>query len=161
MTEKESRVAALQAGEVQVAADVFPDDVPGLKSRGFEFAAGPTAESWVLNMKPMPDSPLNDVRVRKAINHAIGRDALVKDLFGGLTRRLDSLVGPGIFGHNPNIKDYADDPAFARSLLRGAGGDGAQFLTPASYYGGMGLPNGRFYRPMLVLALDGQTSVPA
>src|SRR5262249_46363636 len=126
--EKGARLAALQAGDVQMAMDIDPDDVASLKGKGFQIASGPYGESWALTFLPAPGSPLNDIRVRQAINYAIDRDSLVKQIFGGLTPRLDAFCGPDAFGSNPNIKGFPYDPVKAKSLLQEAGFGGGLSL---------------------------------
>lgn len=65
--------------------------------------------------------PLADLRVRRALNHAIDRADLIRyDLLGN-GRPLASLSMPGEEGHDSSLPVYAFDPARARALLREAG----------------------------------------
>lgn len=65
--------------------------------------------------------PLVDVRVRRALNHAIDREALIRyDLLGN-GKPLATLSMPGEVGHDPGLRPYAYDPAKAKRLLREAG----------------------------------------
>ena len=65
--------------------------------------------------------PLVDVRVRRALNHAIDREALVRyDLLGN-GKPLATLSMSGEVGHDPGLRPYAYDPAKARRLLKEAG----------------------------------------
>ncbi|MBK0326096.1 ABC transporter substrate-binding protein [Rhodobacteraceae bacterium F11138] len=76
-----------------------------------------------------PDSPLADLRVRQALNHAIDRDTIVKALVGGDGVRLDVPCYPAQFGCETDaavVYDY--DPDKARALLKEAGyADGLSF----------------------------------
>lgn len=65
--------------------------------------------------------PLADRRVRRALNHAIDREALVRFDVRGNGRPLASLTMPGEIGHDPELKPYPYDPAKARRLLAEAG----------------------------------------
>ncbi len=69
-----------------------------------------------LNVK-MP--PLNNVKVRQAINMAINRDQINK-IMGGSEMPATTLIPPGLVGYNPNIGPKYD-PAKARKLLDEAG----------------------------------------
>ncbi|HXH84966.1 MAG TPA: ABC transporter substrate-binding protein [Candidatus Tectomicrobia bacterium] len=73
--------------------------------------------------------PLDDRRVRQAIVHAIHRDAIVKDIFGGRFTPAHGVLPPGTLGFNPAIAPRPWDPERARTLLAEAG-----------YPGGRGLP---------------------
>ncbi|MDE2490515.1 MAG: ABC transporter substrate-binding protein [Elusimicrobia bacterium] len=65
--------------------------------------------------------PLSDVRVRRAINYAIDRSALVRyDLLGN-GEPLASLTMAGEVGHDPTLRPYPYEPRRAISLLRQAG----------------------------------------
>jgi peptide/nickel transport system substrate-binding protein len=71
--------------------------------------------------KPLPQNPLRDVRVRRAISKAINRDALVSRTMEGLALPASNLVAPGIFGHNPDLPVEKYDPEGAKKLLAQAG----------------------------------------
>jgi peptide/nickel transport system substrate-binding protein len=67
------------------------------------------------------------VRVRQAINYAIDKEALVKDVLQGTATVADSIV-PAAFewAHDDKIQPYPHDPERARALLREAGAEGAE-----------------------------------
>ncbi|MCP4624141.1 MAG: ABC transporter substrate-binding protein [bacterium] len=69
--------------------------------------------------------PCRDIRVRKAISHAIDRKALLFGVRFGLGE-LASCIFPGkLWSHNPNLSPVAYDPELSRRLLKEAGyGDG-------------------------------------
>jgi peptide/nickel transport system substrate-binding protein len=83
-----------------------------IKKEGFYTVAGSVNIS---------SSPLADVRVRRAINHAINREELIRyDLLGN-GRPLATTTMPGEIGHDPGLTPYAYDRKKARALLRDAG----------------------------------------
>ena len=64
--------------------------------------------------------PLDDVRVRKAIAHAIDRQAILDTIIK--TGQLASTVmPPGLPCYNPDVEPYEYDPEKARALLEEAG----------------------------------------
>jgi len=67
------------------------------------------------------EKPLDDVRVRKAINHAIDVDKIMKELLLGAATRSTQPLQPGLLGYNPDIKPYTYDPERSKALLREAG----------------------------------------
>lgn len=62
-----------------------------------------------------------DKRVRMAVNHAIDKDRIIRDVYNGYAERIDSVTSPLHFGHEPDVTSYPYDPARARTLLAEAG----------------------------------------
>ncbi len=65
--------------------------------------------------------PLNDVRVRRALNHALDRNRLNERLFSGLTVVAASILPPHLVGHDPSLRPYRHDVERSRALLQEAG----------------------------------------
>jgi peptide/nickel transport system substrate-binding protein len=124
LPEEATRVAALQAGEVDVAYHVPPESVDQLKGAGvsvFPVQVG-QALIFVLAQPKTTIEPLKNKAVRQAINYAVDKDTIVKALTKGMARKLDGqLVGPDGFGYTDKVKAYPYDPAKAKALLREAG----------------------------------------
>jgi peptide/nickel transport system substrate-binding protein len=121
--EDATRVAALQTGEIDIAYTVPPDDSQVLQSKGFSLASTPIGQSMVLNLKTVnPDTPLAKQGVRQALNYAIDKEAIVKDVMLGFGKPLPAqLVGPDGVGFNSQIQAYPYDPARAKQMLADAG----------------------------------------
>jgi ABC-type transport system substrate-binding protein/ABC-type transporter Mla subunit MlaD len=66
-------------------------------------------------------APLTDVRVRRALNHAVDRGRLNERLFAGLTIPAASILPPHLVGHDPGLRGYRYDPERSRTLLAEAG----------------------------------------
>jgi len=73
---------------------------------------------WVLIRN---QGPLADIRVRRALNHALDKSALVRFADFGNARALASLGKKGEFGANPDLTPYPHEPDVARRLLEEAG----------------------------------------
>ena len=66
-------------------------------------------------------NPVSDVRVRRAIYHAIDIESLIEDNLNGFGGAASQFVSPLIFGYNPDIKRLSYDPDIARELLNESG----------------------------------------
>jgi peptide/nickel transport system substrate-binding protein len=65
--------------------------------------------------------PLNDVRVRQAINYAINKALMVRTILQGKAFVATGVFPPSHAAYNRNLKGYDYDPARARELLAQAG----------------------------------------
>ncbi len=66
-------------------------------------------------------SPVNDIRVRQAIAHAIDRKTIVKALVRGDSQVVHAACFPSQFGCTDEVTRYDYDPAKAKKLLAEAG----------------------------------------
>jgi ABC-type transport system substrate-binding protein/methyl-accepting chemotaxis protein len=65
--------------------------------------------------------PFNDVRVRRAVAHAIDKERLVKEAYGELAIAAAGPIPPGLMGHDAEYRGLVYDPARSRRLLKEAG----------------------------------------
>lgn len=79
------------------------------------------------------DTPMKDVRVRRAMFHAIDREALAKNLVGEGAAVQRSLCVPVQFGCTTDVAQYPYDPAKAKALLAEAGHPNGLPLTFYAY----------------------------
>jgi len=87
--------------------------------------------------------PLDDVRVRQALNYAVDRKRIAHAFLNDLVIPANGVLPPGFPGHNPDLKGYDYDPEKGRSLLL------------ASQYGKSGEPF-----PRIVLTISGRFGSP-
>jgi peptide/nickel transport system substrate-binding protein len=115
-----SRVAALLAGQVDLIETPAPDAVPQLKAAGMRIVTNVTPHVWNYHLSTLPGSPWTDIRLRKALNLAIDRDAVVT-LLNGLAKPAIGQVDPSSpwFGHPKFQIKY--DPTEAKKLVAEAG----------------------------------------
>ena len=128
LPENQSRVAALQSGEVQLAMGVAPEstaDVPQTITReGLEFP--------YIRLKNY-EGPFQDERVRQALAHAVNVPSYIENIYAGnATQAQCQTNGPAVFGFNPELQPYEYDPELAKQLLEEAGynGEPARIIAP-------------------------------
>ncbi len=73
-------------------------------------------------------APTNDLRVRRAINHAVDKKAIIEKVLLGAGSPARSVLEAMIWGHKP-IGTYAYEPDTARRLLKEAGATGAKVVV--------------------------------
>ncbi|MCP4754733.1 MAG: ABC transporter substrate-binding protein [Proteobacteria bacterium] len=66
-------------------------------------------------------APMKDIRVRKAVSHAIDRRALIVGTQFGLARLASGMYPEDHWAHNPDLKPVSYDPELSRRLLAEAG----------------------------------------
>jgi peptide/nickel transport system substrate-binding protein len=134
-----TKVAALLRGEVNLINQVPPQYIPRMKEdERTKVATDKGTRIFHLGFTHRIESPLNDVRVRRAIAHAINRDLIVKHVVEGYGTVANSPLHDWTEGYDPKAPSkYPYDPKKAKQLLKEAGnGDGLEitFYSPAGRY---------------------------
>lgn len=114
-----ARVAALITGEAHIANRIPPEEVDGLRQdESVVLLEVPSAQlvSYELNTAK---GPLADVRVRRALNMAIDRQAIIDAVMNGLADPATSPTGP--VAGRVEFDPFPYDPDEARRLLAEAG----------------------------------------
>jgi ABC-type transport system substrate-binding protein len=118
--EANARTAALLSGQVDWIEAPAPDAVPQLRARGMQIFQNVQPHVWPWQPCFAGESPLRDVRVRRALNLAIDREGL-KQLLNGQMVPAVGTVQPGHpWWGNPSFQ-IRTDKAEARRLLAEAG----------------------------------------
>ena len=134
--ENGTRIAALEAGEVMMINNVPPDQIARLKGNpNLQVLAAPTNRVIFVTLRT-DRKPFNDKRVRQAMNYAIDKEAITKDLLGGMGPIARAPLPEAVFGFHPQLPPYTYNPERAMQLLAEAGATGATF--------NFGAPNGRY-----------------
>lgn len=124
--EAASRVAALEAGEVDIAANIPTSEAARLKDNDHIKVTGNATTRVVyigINAKNAP--PLQDPKVRQALNYAIDKNKIIQGVLDGYATPIATIATPEYEGYDPSITPYTYDPAKAKELLQEAGyGDG-------------------------------------
>jgi peptide/nickel transport system substrate-binding protein len=114
------RVANLRAGKID-SLYVEPSQYPMIKNdRSLQVYVYPL--NWVIGMRyNLREGPCKDLRVRKAISHALDRKALIAGVAFGLGEPASCNFPYQHWCHNPNLKPVSYDPALSKKLLAEAG----------------------------------------
>ncbi|TCQ80303.1 dipeptide transport system substrate-binding protein [Ochrobactrum sp. BH3] len=120
-TDAATRMQKLQAGECHVAAYPAPADVAGLKKDpNLTVMEQPGLNVAYLAMNTL-DAPFDKLEVRRALNMAIDRKAIVDAVYQGMGQVAQSVLPSTMWGYNGDIKGYSYDPDAAKKLLDEAG----------------------------------------
>jgi peptide/nickel transport system substrate-binding protein len=138
LPDRQTQVAEMMAENLDFIMGVPVDQALGLKAvPHLTVQEGETMRIVFLNFNLLDDAPvpaLKDIRVRKAIAHAIPRAQMVKELVGEKARMINAICFPTQFGcDDSKTVRYAYDPAKARALLAEAGYTGDKKISVDLY----------------------------
>ena len=120
VTNAATRVAMLEAGEVDWAEDLPPALLPAIEANpALEVAVSQSTFARIFPMNTQR-APFDDVRVRQALNYAVNKEQLAQVVFRGYATVMDSPLTSPVFGYTP-VGPYPYDPERARELLAEAG----------------------------------------
>jgi len=135
-----TRVSALLSGDVDLVTDLPTQDVERLrKEPNVKILDGHEVRTIFIGLDQQNDelkyasvkgkNPFKDLRVRKALNISVDREAIKKVVMRGLSIPAGIMIAPGVHGYEKNIDSVAQyDPAAAKKLLAEAGyPDGFEF----------------------------------
>lgn len=121
--DQNTQLMAFRSGEVDTLA-VQPKDREALEADGFEVVEMPATVVAVLALVPSsndPNSPLADIRVRRACEYAIDKQLLLDTIGYGLGGVANQQFPEHDPCHNPDVVGYPYNPDKARQLLKEAG----------------------------------------
>ena len=120
--ENDVRVSALLVGQVDIITNVPVSAIDRLK-------ASPDVDVYIsegprimyVGMVTEKEGPLQNLKVRQALNMAIDKDSIFKYILNGCGSSHGQPVGKSMIGYNPNTEPYPYDPKAAKALLAKAG----------------------------------------
>ena len=115
-----ARRDALTNGEIDGYDLVAPGDIAPLTDAGIQLVNRPAFNILYLGMN-QAQAPLDDIKVRQAIAHAIDKDAVVAQTLppGSVTAK--EFIPPSVNGYTDDVTEYPYDPEMAMTLLEEAG----------------------------------------
>ncbi len=113
------RLVALEGEAIDIAENLSPSDLQFVSlhpNLGLHRIAGSNVGYLAMNVN---HPPFDDVRVRRAVNYAVNRTAIVRLIYQGLAKEATTAVPPSMWGH-VDEPIYHYDPKTARRLLEEA-----------------------------------------
>jgi peptide/nickel transport system substrate-binding protein len=121
LPENSSRVAALLAGEADIINELPPSAIRQVEaSRNAQVMKVNGTRTFFVALNNAK-APFNDVRVRRALNHALDKNAIISRVLGNTATSLRGVMSPDAFAFNPDLPEYGFNLDRARALLAEAG----------------------------------------
>ncbi len=115
-------VAAVKAGDIDIAIDVPGDLIEDLRASGLKILNRTIHSTWLYDLDKTSDTPLKDVRVRYALNYAVDKKTIIDTIFAGAGELSEGqFASPGAAGYNPELTPFEYDVDKAKDLLAEAG----------------------------------------
>src|SRR6266446_8910353 len=121
VTEDQARLTELLTGALDLIVGTPPDFVAQLENHPkvtLQRQVG--AHVWYLGFNNSK-KPFDDKRVRQALNYAVDKEAIVRDVLKGTGAVSMGPVLPGTWGDEGGLKAFPYDPERAKKLLAEAG----------------------------------------
>jgi peptide/nickel transport system substrate-binding protein len=130
------RAAMVEAGEADIGLLIAPQNAVNPET-DFSYLSGDTTRVRLV-LQP----PLDDIRVRKALNLAFDRQALIGSILNEGVVPATQLILPDVQGYDPDLKVLPFDPEQAIALLAEAKADGVPVDQEMRFIGRSGFfPN--------------------
>ena len=121
VVEASNRAIGLETGEIDIATPISSVDEENIKNNPkLQLLTKPSISYTYIGMN-MTKVPLNDIRVRKAINYAIDKQAIIDVILNGNGKIATSPIAPGVFGFTDKTKNYEYNVEKAKELMKEAG----------------------------------------
>ncbi|MDR2899626.1 MAG: ABC transporter substrate-binding protein [Clostridiales bacterium] len=134
ITDENARLLALKSGDLDLT-QISANDKDAFKG-GFQIYEVPGNSVQVIGLNNSV-APLNDLRVRQAINYAVNKEEIINGAFSGSGTRVDSFLSPVMKTYyNDNMTVYETDIEKSKALLKEAGYENGFTLTvtvPSNY----------------------------
>lgn len=127
--EDATRLAMIETGEAHINDQVPVTEIERIEASttmGLHRADALAVEYIGFNVQK---KPLDDVKVRKAISHAIEREAIIKGVYNNVGTLANAAMSPKVFGHSENVKPFDYNLNEAKKLLKEAGYENGLTLT--------------------------------
>ena len=120
INEATSRRLQVEKGDLDIAWELFPDQVKALQGRpGLHVEKFPGTTIYYVGMN-VSQGPLKDARVRQAVRYALDYDGIINNIMGGAAKAINTFIPEGFAGYTSKIY-YKQDVAKAKQLLADAG----------------------------------------
>ena len=137
MSDPAVKLNQLLAGDIDLTQYMEPANAAMVEKRGLQVIAAPSNTVQILAFNEK-EKPFDDVRVRKAVNYAIDKQAIIDDILFGQSTPLYSHMSPVMAAYYTEDLEntYTYDPDKAKELLKEAGYENGLSFTiqvPSNY----------------------------
>ncbi|HSH36324.1 ABC transporter substrate-binding protein, partial [Schnuerera sp.] len=116
-----NRTIGLETGEIDIAYEIEPIDMATVREHAdLELVEEPSLSTSYIGFN-MQKEPFNDIKVRKALNHAINVEEIIEVVLEGAGTKATGPINDKVFGYNQDLEGYEYDPEKAKELLADAG----------------------------------------
>lgn len=121
LSDGSSRRQGLVSGSVDIALALSPDDADPIEASGGRMWVRSEPGVNFLAFVTVKESPLQNVKVRQALNHAVDKQRMIDVFMGGAVKPASQIAHTMSTGYNDNLEPYAYDIELARKLMAEAG----------------------------------------
>jgi peptide/nickel transport system substrate-binding protein len=126
------RANSVTTGEADMAMGILPQNAQsGANYKAVTFPLGST----VFYRLSLQTPPLNDIRVRQAVQYALNKKQITKSLMQGIGTPTGQMIVSSVAGYDPDYKAPAYNLAKAKSLLADAKAAGVPVDTQITLVG--------------------------
>jgi peptide/nickel transport system substrate-binding protein len=120
--EQAARIAALEAGEVQMITYLAPGSGAQIRNNAdLILISNPGLRQFATFFDMRLEHPVADPIVRRALNYAVDKQGLVALFDGDAIPLTGQFLTPAVLGYNPDLDPFDYDPQKAKELLAEAG----------------------------------------
>jgi peptide/nickel transport system substrate-binding protein len=114
------QLAMLKSGQCDIISHVPPRSIPILNmSPGIRILKAQATRSYFAEIN-CTRPPLNDARVRQALNYAVDMNAMIHQKMQGHGETLATVLLPNAYGFDSKLQPYPYDPSMVRWLMNTA-----------------------------------------
>jgi len=133
---KEDAIRSVAAGDgkVDVVTDLTPAEAHAFQGGSVAAIHSQPAKTVLAGVfnENKPDSPWTNIEVRRALNMAIDRDAVLQQGAHGYGMVMPAFIQPGRYGADPKLESYKLDTSAAAAAIEKAGLKGREILVLAA-----------------------------
>jgi len=133
--EDQARLTEFLAGGINFMVNIPPDDLERLRNDpNFKVVEQTGMHTWWVYFNTLK-KPFDDVRVRRALNYAVNKQAIVDNILKGTGVLSINPLPPVVWSYTDEVERYDYNPEKAKQLLAEAGypnGFSCEFWTPES-----------------------------
>jgi len=153
-TDPAVRAQKLRAGECHIMGYPAPADIAGLKSDPNLTVMEQPGMNVAYLAYNTEEAPFDKPEVRRALNMAINKQAIIEAVFAGAGQVAKNPLPPTVWGYNETIADDVYDPETAKKMLSEAGVDNLEMKIWAMPVTRPYMPNARRTAEMMQADLE-------